>query len=1836
MRPGFLLMTIPQQHLKWALEKPSGKEHVFFPTFVKRFNFTDKEDAKRAYIQLIQSDFLRKERQKILLQSYSEFEKNKEETFWATYLADYKLRVTTKVTMTETAAAAQNAGAKLAKVEYSRALKELDDPKVLSDFMDGHTRSTSSRSHVQEPSNLPITSQTTRVPPERGINSATKVPDRSKVSRKRGSDSMRDDDSITSTQLPTPDPSLEATQRSSVSTKSKKISRRPSISSKVISESDFQVNKSKFMKQKYHINGVDIGQKFLDHQLKAADLVNRLSIKASRYNIHYFLAINYNFDLTANAPDGINPETFKSIKDQFSIEYDDLPEDQVALCLALGREMARTGKIIPKLYDDIPRASILHLFQSLDSEYSFGWANEVDEGSQARRKDGYKPDGYLKKMQVTLCLVEIKSPRQVRNEKDYVEDYWKLAALCKDNINLHLASGRGVRKMAAVQVFGHQLSVYTMEFDHGLYFWSLLGACFLPEDRNDGSRALPCLELLYTLEKFLDSVNIVFTTPPHDGTTVGQSSNLSPSSKRSVQATQKLAGPESWPDVKSFISIGYVSFDPVNYKASPDLVASNGFLFCGRDNGEDDGKGSDHPASHSFDYEIERKVFKNMHLDMYETVSDLPWHPVPDAIIQDGYLCWSDETNMFKCKLKCKKYKPSTVNTPLCRLDNAPDSDWVDVDKYVKSPGYGNCDHAGYLSMWNPMFANKVFIENKLAFASANVKYTQIYFDIETYNTNNYSTVPLVGSKYSKIGIISMYIPSFKILKLFCYSHYSYDIDLIKKLIGETDVEIEVQTFAHEHTMCQSFVTTVNDFAGTKLLMGFRSSVDSNTSHEKHIGYDLPFILERSHFSYFTQNKSGVKLYNNYNNKQIMTVDILPQTYVLDMSVLLYQNLTPTEHTKIERYSLDDYLALNNLGSKLNHDYSMLQPTLHVGFDDDYSISQAMAYCAYDSIALHNLNKKRDLIASRLAYIDILNVPFNFVLYQTVATQLKCHLMQQFDNAGYLCQYLAATDQEESNLVKYKGAHTQKISNDDVLQVLQDLTILDYTSQYPSIIINYNISLETLCLDNNEGDNHVIDISDDQAIEQSIVSYVKADKLGVIPTLAQRFLTERAKSKQLMKSDKQNIQQHNNRKLALKIAVNTIYELLGNPRHTLFDRTLAASVTAAGRHSIKTVRDYLETKGVETKFIDTDSVAVKLIGVAVNSKAEYIAFIRDINAHIKQTIGSQMVLDDEDILHKVIFPPKAKSYAKLTIDRDSFFAGNLDSLDLVIKGPAWSEVALDTDTDMIVVREESIIRGSVYRRYSQYHQKDLDCPVCDRIHDSNPLFAYVMGWSKLIIRCRRNRSDPNPKPDIEYDLDIEPPPKKTLVELVADIQDNLKITSDVDDMDPRRIKSNTRAIKYDIEQSFVTFVKSPLGTHKTTVLKDILNNLPEKTVVLVMSFRKTFSNNIARKIVMKNYQHSKGFIRNDDTTKLVLQIDSIGRYVATRAIDILVIDELESFITHLISFKGLKVGVMCSSNALAHIIDRHARNMGKRSKLYSGRDMYVVNSKSMGKQKIDDFSKNINASVTDIDCLVFTSSLTSEDQLYDMEIYLEARRNSLKANALPLFIKYLEADGYDISVTAPPAKSNSIADIYTPLHEILNFRSRCKNLCDNSMKGLPADWPTITSEDVNIYEKSLSDEDIVQDITDESLEFKCHIIKYCDLVNIDPLTDWMCDKSKIAHFKYAMDNHKLIKEKKRLSNIDDNGREAFINYLNTISQAVLSAKNIPTGVRNLPNRITDVKLIAKAKIADEIVLLLGSDRLHRQQKDRVRIKCYEIVDDSLEDSLEDNEEYDENNEGSEQ
>ncbi|KAG0195455.1 hypothetical protein BGX28_001335, partial [Mortierella sp. GBA30] len=125
-------MSVPSCHIDWALEKKAGKEHVLLPNFVRKFEFTDKDSANRAFSALIGSNNLRQSRRLNLQRLFTEFQQNLEESFWT----DHTLKISTNITTKQTATAVQKSGTKQAQVEYQRFIARLDKDASFEEYKD--------------------------------------------------------------------------------------------------------------------------------------------------------------------------------------------------------------------------------------------------------------------------------------------------------------------------------------------------------------------------------------------------------------------------------------------------------------------------------------------------------------------------------------------------------------------------------------------------------------------------------------------------------------------------------------------------------------------------------------------------------------------------------------------------------------------------------------------------------------------------------------------------------------------------------------------------------------------------------------------------------------------------------------------------------------------------------------------------------------------------------------------------------------------------------------------------------------------------------------------------------------------------------------------------------------------------------------------------------------------------------------------------------------------------------------------------------------------------------------------------------------------------------------------------------------------------------------------------------------------------------------------------------------------------------------------------------------------------------------------------------------------
>jgi len=184
----------------------------------------------------------------------------------------------------------------------------------------------------------------------------------------------------------------------------------------------------------------------------------------------------------------------------------------------------------------------------------------------------------------------------------------------------------------------------------------------------------------------------------------------------------------------------------------------------------------------------------------------------------------------------------------------------------------------------------------------------------------------------------------------------------------------------------------------------------------------------------------------------------------------------------------------------------------------------------------------------------------------------------------------------------------------------------DLNSLYPSIIMQCNMSPETIAV------GEVANVDPEKILSNpSIVNnrgkclaangqYFNISKQGVLPKIINEMYAERVTVKKEMLSAKQRLEQADksnkqeiyniekeiaiaeNKQMAIKILLNSLYGAMGNKYFRFFDQRIAEGITLTGQLVIqwaeKAINDYLN-KALKTKkdyvlAIDTDSLYVNL------------------------------------------------------------------------------------------------------------------------------------------------------------------------------------------------------------------------------------------------------------------------------------------------------------------------------------------------------------------------------------------------------------------------------------------------------------------------------------------------------------------------------------------------------------------------------------------------------------------------------------------------------------------
>jgi len=180
----------------------------------------------------------------------------------------------------------------------------------------------------------------------------------------------------------------------------------------------------------------------------------------------------------------------------------------------------------------------------------------------------------------------------------------------------------------------------------------------------------------------------------------------------------------------------------------------------------------------------------------------------------------------------------------------------------------------------------------------------------------------------------------------------------------------------------------------------------------------------------------------------------------------------------------------------------------------------------------------------------------------------------------------------------------------------------DLNSLYPSIIMQYNMSPETILLDDELGVNveSVLDgkVKNTHPNTALAVNGTRFDttKPGVLPIIIQEIYNERVQHKQKQlkaeqelelianKSEQYSLEKRiaiaKNQQLALKILLNSLYGAMGNKWFRYFDMRIAEGITLTGQATIKWAEQHLNNYLNETLETDKDYV------VAIDTDSVYV------------------------------------------------------------------------------------------------------------------------------------------------------------------------------------------------------------------------------------------------------------------------------------------------------------------------------------------------------------------------------------------------------------------------------------------------------------------------------------------------------------------------------------------------------------------------------------------------------------------------------------------------------
>ena len=370
--------------------------------------------------------------------------------------------------------------------------------------------------------------------------------------------------------------------------------------------------------------------------------------------------------------------------------------------------------------------------------------------------------------------------------------------------------------------------------------------------------------------------------------------------------------------------------------------------------------------------------------------------------------------------------------------------------------------------------------------------------------------------------------------------------------------------------------------------------------------FDIPYICNRIRNVFDEEEVKRLSPWKNVFSRNVYQMGRTHQIYNIDgIATLdyfdLYRKFT---YTRQESYRLD-YIAQVELGEKKDgNPYE----TFREWYTKDYQ--SFIEYNINDVELVDKLEDKMKLIElcltmaydAKVNFVDVLGTVryWDILIYN--------HLREK--------NLVIPQKREHKKVDKFEGAYVK----DPIIGMHNWVMSFDLNSLYPHLIMQYNISPETLVNGEDKVKKGMVDKilkgkheRNNQYCMTPNGAFFRKDKRGFLPELMETMYNDRTKYKRLMLEAKQeyentkdpklvkDISRYNNIQMAKKISLNSAYGAIGNTWFRYFDLMVAAAITTSGQLSIRWIEKalniylnkLLETKGEDYVIAsDTDSVYI--------------------------------------------------------------------------------------------------------------------------------------------------------------------------------------------------------------------------------------------------------------------------------------------------------------------------------------------------------------------------------------------------------------------------------------------------------------------------------------------------------------------------------------------------------------------------------------------------------------------------------------------------------------------